>query len=354
MAEKQISPAERAERFQYSTRQNKHMLPKSTVTGGGQEIRFDLPKARLLSKLLIDFRVKLKIKHATRTDVPTDDFTPYKAIQKISLDCNNGFSPYTIGGVELAIYNALRLNPSIVFPQSTDRNGYCYMPNLSASPEGAENEMAFTVEMPVTLNDRDPIGLILLQSPETVITLAIYNAMGGAILSNAEGYEVEVLQFSAEPMIETFSIPAAQDSFPDIGTLKTVNHRTERFTGSGQNIIYLPTNTVHRKIAFYITDDNDVPFEDEDINSNIELVFNQTDTNYSMAPRLLRHDNELSYHFALPKGVYVFDFSNNGIPNYGGSRDYVDSSKLTELWLRFSSTKSGKVRLIFEQLSFAV
>lgn len=350
---KTISNSQRAENFQFSTRQNKHMLPKKTVSGGGNEIRFDMPKTRFLSKIMIDFRVKAKITHATRTDVPTDNFTPYKSVQKISLDCNNGYSPYTIGGVELAIYNSLRMNPKMIYPQSSDSAGYCYMPELRASSDGEINEFSFTVEMPIALNDRDPVGLIMLQSPESVITLAIFNANPNALLDNADGYNVEILEFSAEPMLETFSIPASQDAFPDIGVMKIVNHRSQTFMGSGFNTIYLPTNTMYRKIAFYITDEDGNPFEDSDINGTMDIVFNQTDTNYSISPRMLRHDNELSYGYKLPHGVYAFDFTDNGFPNYGGMRDYVDASKLTELWLKFPSVKPGRIYAILEQLSFA-
>lgn len=348
---KEFTPAQRGEMFQYSTRQNYHMMPKQTVYGGGQELRFDLPKARFLANIYIDFIVKIKIKHATKTEVPVDDYTPYKAVQQMSLDCNNGFAPYTIGGVELAIYNAMRLNPSIIFPQSSNPSGYCYMPELKASPEGEENEMRFTVELPITLNKRDPIGLILLQSPETLVTLKVFSQNGNAILNYEDGYDVTVTEFSASPMLETFSIPASEDCYPDISLLKIVNHRQQKFEGAGYNIIVLPTNTVYRKLAFYVTDDKGVPFEDDDINGNIELIFNQTDSNYNCDARMLRHLNELDYGYAMPKGVYIFDFSNNGIPNLGGTRDFIDTSKLTEFWLKFPSKKAGKVHIILEQLS---
>ena len=53
----------------------------------------------------------------------------------------------------------------------------------------------------------------------------------------------------------------------------------------------------------------------------------------------------------MPKGYYVFDFSFQGISNYGGSRDYIDCERLTTFELRFTSKVSGKATIISERIS---
>ena len=342
---------QRAAMFAQATRQNYQMLPEQVTNAGATTLQFLLPKARLLSKIMVDVEAKVKITHASETEVPVDDFTPYKIIRRMSLDLNNGFSPYVIGGKELAIYNCMRANPELVFPQASNDRGYCYMPELAASAGGTENTMKFTVALPVTLNDRDPVGLILLQSAETNVTLSVDIANGGDILDNASGYTVDIANVRIRPMLETFSLPAVTDAFPDLSVLKLVNSRTDQFAGSGQNIVKLATGTIYRKLAFYVMDENGDPFEDSDFLSNIELVFNQADVNYSINAASLAHLNESQLGFSLPKGVYVFDFSYNGIPNYGGTRDYIDTEQLTEFWLRFNSAKKGKVSVISECLA---
>lgn len=350
MAE-QISPAQRARNFQMQTRQNWQMMPEMVTYGGATNMRFELPKARFLAKILIDFKCKFTVKHASETTVPTDEFTPYKLIRSLSLDLNNGWSPYKIGGRQLALLNAIRLNPSIVFPQSSNPGGYCYLPTLVASASGAENEMRFTVELPVTVNDRDTMGIILLQANAMLATLSIDYANGNELVDYADGYDIEIKEIRCNPMLETFSVPANDMAYPDVSVLKIVNSRTEIFAGSGQNIVKLPTGTTYRKIAFYVTDDDGNPFADDDFLSNIDIVFNQADCNYSIKSATFRHLNELQLGYALPQGCYVFDFSNNGFPNYGGTRDLVDTEALTEMWLRFNSSKSGKVHVVLEQLS---
>lgn len=349
--QRKLSTQERMMLFSQATRQNIQMLPQRQTTLGASTLQFSLPKARLLSKIWIDFEAKVKIKHASGTAPTTDMFTPGKLIRRLSLDLNNGFSPYTIGGKELMIYNAIRDNPAIIFPQSSNAAGYCYMPQLTASSAGTSNDIKFTVEMPVTLNDRDLIGLILLQSAETNVTLSIDLANGNDILDNAAGYTVDIELIKVTPAVETYSIPAVANAMPDLSVLKLVSSRTDAFTGSGQNVIKLATGTIYRKLAFYVTDDNGVPFADSDFQSPIELVFNQADVTYSVRAENLRHINESHFGYALPKGVYVFDFSYNGVSNYGGTRDLIDTELLTEFWVRFNSSKSGKISIINENIA---
>ena len=57
-------------------------------------------------------------------------------------------------------------------------------------------------------------------------------------------------------------------------------------------------------------------------------------------------------YFELPKGVYIFDFSSGGnITNYGGTRDYIDTEKLTEFWIRTTTTTTGSVKVVSECLA---
>ena len=93
------------------------------------------------------------------------------------------------------------------------------------------------------------------------------------------------------------------------------------------------------------------PFEDSDITSNVDIIFNTADVNYSVPANVIRHKNEVAYGERMPKGVYIFDFSDNGIPNYGGTRDYIDTTKLTMFQLRFNSNKAGRCRIVSENLA---
>ena len=52
-----------------------------------------------------------------------------------------------------------------------------------------------------------------------------------------------------------------------------------------------------------------------------------------------------------PEGCYYLSFDYQGILGYGGSRDYVDAERITELAVRFNAAKSGKLTIVSEKLS---
>lgn len=351
MAEQQLTAQQRATLFGQATRQNLQMLPKQSATSGATSLQVTFPKARLLSKVLVAFSCTVNVKHASETTLAAPTFAPYQLIRRISLDLNNGFAPFVIGGKELAMYNMIRLNPDVVIPQATKSRGMVYMPAITASSGGTDNTFHFMVELPITLNPRDPVGLILLQNESTQVTLTCDLVNGAEIFNSPAGYTIAISSVTMDTTTETFSLPAIPQAYPDLSVIKLVSSRSESIAGSGQNIVKLNCGTMYRKLILYIQKTDGTAFADTDITSNLELVFNQADIPYSIAPASLAYKNESDLGYTLPAGMYVFDFTNQGIPNLGGSRDLIDTEKLTEFWVRFSSTLAGKVTVITETLA---
>lgn len=351
MAEKQqLTAQQRAQLFAMSTRENFQMLASQKASSGATTLNFDLPKARLLANIICHVKATVSIKHATATEISTDAFTPYKIIRRWSLDLNNGFSPFVVGGQELAMYNLIDMHPETVLG-GTDTQGYTYFPKPVVNTTGKDNSFEFTVQMPVTTNHRDPIGLILLQNDQTNVKLVADIANGAEVFENQEGYTVEIKSVEISVCTQTFSVPANANAYPDLSVLKLVNSRSDSLPSIGQQIVKLSTGTIYKKIIFMLLDENGSAIADDDIGSNIELVFNQADVNYSINPRMLRVWNEHQLGKPLPKGMYAFLFDYQGLVNMGGSRDFIDTEKLTEFWLRFSTTKKGKILIVNENLA---
>lgn len=351
-----LTAQQRAALFAQSTRQHLQMLPKQTAVLGEQVV-FTLPKARLLSRIFLNVKASIKVTHASSTSLACEAFTPYKILRRVTLDLNNGFSPFVIAGKDLALYNMLNSNPDLlnatIKGANADANDVLNAKAaLTASTSGTVNTVEFTLQLPTTLNQRDPYGLILLQNESTQVTLTadIITAFT-EMFGTASGYTIALQSLEVIPMIETFSVPAIKEAFPDLSTLKLVSSKTEDFVGNGQNIVKMNVGTIYRKLMLYVTKADGTPFEHSDITSNIELVFNQADIPYSVNPRLLAAKNTDDYGQPLPKGVYVFDFSTQGVPNLGGSRDIIDTQKLTEFWVRFSSNEAGHISVISECLA---
>lgn len=347
MSQNQLTPQQKAQLFAMSTRQNLQMLAKETATTTPKTLTFTLPKARLLSSLLVKVTGAINITGTATKGETANELDIYKAIRRISLDLNNGFAPFVLSGIECAMYNLISNNPSLYTSYHSD---YHNSPDLAGT---GKKEFAFVLPLQAALNGRDPIGLILLQNDQTNVTLTIDLGTGSEIMEGYTGQTgAELVDVSVMPMVETFSIPANANAYPDLSVLKLVNGRKDSMPTSGQQIIKLTTGTIYRKLIFRITDENGKPTETDFISSDIQLVFNQADINYSINPEMLRAWNVKEFGHALPKGVYVLDFSTaGGCIDLGGSRDYIDSANLTEFWLRFNTTGKGKIEIVTETLA---
>lgn len=351
MAE-QITAQQRAQLFAMSTRQNLQMLAKQTANTGASTLQFNLPKARLLSKVIVHFKGKVNVKHETLTSIDTTTFTIYKAIRRISLDLNNGFSPFVCTGEELALYNMLDKNGDIMSKASNYRN-VATKGSFTASSTGTDNAVDFYLELPVTINPRDPIGLILLQNSETNVDLTVDTCNGIEMFDDTDttGYTIELKNVEVSVCCETFSIPSNTNAYPDLSVIKLVNGRTDTLASAGEHVIKMSTGTIYRKIILYFEDGDGIPMNDREI-GNIEIVFNQADVNYNISADMLRAINTKDLGFELPAGVYIFDFSSGGnITNYGGTRDYIDTEKLTEFWIRTRTVTRGSVKVVSECLA---
>ncbi|MBE7054407.1 MAG: cytoplasmic protein [Ruminococcaceae bacterium] len=332
-----ISSAQRAQNFAQATRKNYHMLPSQTVTQEGATVQFNYPKARLLSKTLIKFDFKfndadLDILGYTEDGLVKDELVFYKLIRRISLSMNNGWEPFTISGRDLALINMCRINSSVI---NSVNNNLVKIDNVNG-------EASFVLELENTLNQRDASGLIILQNEATQVTLTVDFATN---IHSENGFSCKVT-----PMITTFTIPNYPEAFPDISVVKLTKSRTESLLNAGEHIVKMDIGTIYRKIALYFTDENGEGCEP--VKGNVELIYNTADTPISIDIDTLKFMNISQFGTNLPKGLYIFDFSGyEGFSNYGGSRDFIDTSRLTEFWARFTTTENCKCTIIQENLS---
>ena len=329
---KQISAAQRAQNFAAATRQNLHMLPSKTLTNFGESVQFNYPKARLLGKTFVKVEAKLKDVDApvmmTGSDVGAGKC--YQIIRRLSLSLNNGFEPFVISGRDLYLLNMVRMNNIAPLGQITT---------------DAEGNFSFMIELENTLNQRDASSLILLQNESTQVTLSIDLATEFKVADTS--YEIDFVKIT--PMLQTWTIPNYTNAFPDLSVIKLTKSRTETIAGSGEHVIKLDVGTIYRKLVFFVTDENGLGI---DLDTNIELIYNTADTPISIDAKMLRYKNASDFGFEFPKGMYVFDMSGYaGFSGYGGSRDFIDTERLSEFWVRFTTSQGCKVTTIQENLS---
>jgi hypothetical protein len=347
--QKQLSAQERASLFIKSTRQNYQMLPKQKVTSEDSTIEFTLPKVRLLSKLIIEVEGTATLTSTAGT-IARKRFSPYNVLRRVSLDMNNGFSPFVLNGEELFLFDKVS-NNSEIYDVSSNPKSNTFVENV-ASADGTDNRFKFAVELQNTLNDRDPVGLILLQSNTTNVTLSVDIGRMASMytLNESNGDTVTFKDLAVSVAVETYTIPPIPSAFPDISILKQVQSKRDLFS-SGVGTMKLPVGTIYRKMILKFEHEDGTPFTDEDFNGNIELVFNQADIPYSIKPSILSAINHKQFGQVMPDGCYIFDFSHQGLSEYGNSKNYVDTERLSEFWVRFNSEHHSRVTVVSETLS---
>lgn len=347
-----ISPQQRNANFAQMTRQKMQVSPMKTGSGAnmGDTVQFDIPKINLISRVRLLVTGNLKASHATATTFEPAPFAPFNLIRRVSVDLNNGFSPFILSGEEVYMYNMIR---DQAFTMKREEAGRAkVVMGTKAAAGGANNAVSFLVDLPLTLNDRDPVGLIVAQNQETTITVTVDFANDPNIVAGAPtGYTFAMSNLKVEPMVESFTVPPIAEAFPDISVLKLAQASRETISGAGQHYVDLPCGYTYRKMIFYITDENGKGVADSDLVGNIELVLNQADIPYRLTASHLAKINHEMFGMTLPQGMYAFDFSYQGISNLGGARDYFDTERLTEFWLRFNPSAKGQVRVVYEVLS---
>ena len=346
-----LTAQQRAMLFGAATRQHFQMLGMKEVSGGAQTVSFRVPKARIMQGVKLYVEGKINLKHASGTAYQVGELDLYRAIRRLSIDFNNGFMPVVCSGEEMALVNMLYPNPETIKANNNGKTLAQSAASWNASSGGTENDFSFMLDVPLTINYRDPVGLVLAQNAETNIDITIDIANAIALLgAGSTGYTADFTSLKITPMITSFSIPSDQRAFPDMSVLKIVDSRNETFT-SGQSYIKLPVGMIYRKLILKFEDSDGSPMSIDDITSNIELVLNTADVPYSVSPKMLRQINTMQAGIAYPDGCFYFSFDYQGVNGYGGSRDYIDAERITEFAVRFNAAAGGKLTIISEKLS---
>jgi len=144
--------------FNDATRREVQMLPQlAKATGGGNTVRVDLPRVGLLQYVFLAIRGTV-----AGTVNTANGLGMASIVRQVRLTANNGNDIFNMSGVG---YNYL-LRPHLdigddPLPQSTAYS--------------AVTATTFNLDMilPVAVNMRDPIGLLMLQSDQTLITLQV-------------------------------------------------------------------------------------------------------------------------------------------------------------------------------------
>lgn len=332
-----LTPAERAALFMQNTRQHIIALP-SRALPASSTVEFELPKVRLTSRILLEIQGTVGI-----GGTGTATVNPYGAarfIRNLRVSINNGFNPYQISGRGLLFEN---MTMNLGQAESVAEQ------NMLGNTRGvATNPFSLYLEVPLTLNNRDPIGIINTANQQTSVTIVIDTDTLASLFTTAEtGLTSDIRVI---PHVESFSIPQNPQAIPDMSILKLTQEFSQTIPMAGEVTFDLHTGLIYRKIIALFETAAGEGMTLEQV-GNLHLVLNQADIPYMVTPFVQRVRNHRAYSHPLMTGVFIFDFTGESQPNYGGRRDYIDTEQLTEFWLRTNTTVPGRLTVITQTLA---
>ena len=317
--------------FIQATRQNIAELPTQTYAAGSTKYSFVLPKVGLLSRLFLTIAGTMTTTAGTGS-VALSQFTGYNLIKRIRVLANSGSSIYDVSGYGTYVINRLSARQSVLtdslFDATTDALVY-------AAPvaEGA-NTWKLGLEIPIALNDRDPVGLVMLQNNQTQIVVEI--ELNAAYSTNSEYAPVLVTgnataAFSAGTIglsMEYFTVPRDKNDLPAINVIHQYTEESLAISSAGvQNISLLRGNTYVQLIHYAVLAGtlNSAAIE------RLRILYNQSEVPYNVNNQVQMLLQRKRYGSDLPLGTFVHDwYMSNGMPNLGNSRDFINSSSVTE------------------------
>lgn len=314
--------------FQDATRQNRRSIG-TIAFNGGQRASLDLPQTGILANLIVRVAGTLTITNGTggATLNAVEMGKPYGLIDRLHLTANSGTEIVNVTGKGLYLRNLIDKNNYLDLAASVLPEAVTGNPVYQFGTAAGTNTVEFTLKIPVAVNERDTLGMILLQNKETLLTLALDWA-NPANLFALTGTATVAFTGNAYVTMEYFSVPLSDKEYPDLSVAHTLLEDQVAVPGTGDVLYTVPRGNIYQRIMHRVVL-NAAPAGFDDVNT-LTLQYNQSEQPY----KLMGHDQlaiqRNRYKRDLPKGVYVWDFAYQGDPGYGGARDLVNSRAITD------------------------
>lgn len=319
-----------------NTRQN-FRARDSKAFALGDTLRWELPKTGLLSRAWLEINGTLTLTDAdaSMTLKDTMDGRPFGMVPEVRVTMNGGAEPVKSPLYHLFVRQLVSARsqfPDVVPAADNDElfvvGNPVYQFSTNAAAGGTANAVNAIVELPIGLDERNPLGLILLQNPDTVATVEIDTATAQQMF-NMVGADAVAWNGKATLILELMSVPENADFLPPITKLHKLKYYRQAIATVGDNVHnWTPGNILLRSIERVILNGVRAGFTDV---TRLGIVAQDGITKDDMPYRFQLYLQRMRYGRDLPKGVHVHDFSFQGVPGLGGTRDWIDTAELTQL-----------------------
>jgi len=315
--------------FDTSTRLTRVQLPAMvrTAVGGGNLTAIQLPKTGLLARIYLDIRGTI----AGTLSAP-NALGNAALLRNVRLTANSGLDLFNISGAGyhymLRNFQENYIDP---VPASTAR----------AAVTAAAYDVSMLIEMQI--NKSDPIGLIMLQNEQTVLSLSIQWETDALMATG-----VTSITGTAIPYMEFFTVPQDPKDWPPLTIAHQIIEDQQAISGAGVFTYNWPRGNTYMRVLHGCTLLQAVA----DAWTVAQLRANQSNFIENMTPALANEVYASDGHPAVRVlGVIPFDFyGSSGLQSFGKSRDFIDSSKLTDLATLITATGAVTLYTVREQL----
>lgn len=335
------------------------------VTSPGVPAQFQLPQVGLLANLYFQVQANVTVPSTGTpvTNVASPIPDPFRFIQRVRVFTNEGNEIFNVTGAGLyLIQRTLRStydprNPAVSLASSNTAAAIYSMP---ASPaNNGTYQINFGFKIPLSWGAQLQAGLIMLQNPQTRVTLEL--TLGNPATDLISGVTSVVNSLSVPVQGEIYAVPANRQSYPDLSMVMTTQEQLSPINNVGQ-FQYFPLlgNTY---IDWIMQFENNMGGSNADYArmvpasfSQLQLIYSQTQQVYSYSPSImLMRIREMLGGIDLPDGVFWWGLGDGfGLPEVGSPRDAIDTSQLTDLrlitTLQNVTLSSAQVRVIARQL----
>jgi hypothetical protein len=196
---------------------------------------------------------------------------------------------------------------------------------------------AFNVDkvIPIALNLRDAIGLLMLQSE--ALTLTLQHTWETAVGVGGAGTTYSVVP-TMRPFAEIYTIPNDPRDWPRIDVVNQALADSQVVAAAGDFEYQWPKGNVYLQVAHALG----IGAAGADGFSNVRLRVQQSDSIQNTVLTFLDREARRLRGRARVAGTVIFDMlATSGLGTYGLTRDLLDSGLLTDLATIITATGAG-------------
>jgi hypothetical protein len=312
-----------------ATRQNFTELPAQTVPEQGR-VYFQLPKVGLLSRMFLHIQGTANVTLGTGTAVLSER-TLFNLIKRIRLVANSGASIFDVSGYGTYLINTLSRKNSIPTDSPVDTGIKTLI--HSAGVSAGSNVWNAILEIPIAINERDPIGMVLLQNNATQLVLEVdFNPVYGVtdIIAPIKVTGNAVAEFTGKVgvMMEYFTVPRNAEDYPALNVVHQWLEQSDAISSAGVFNKSLMRGNTYMKLLHFATINGALNTADVE---RLRILYNQSEVPYTIDQITQLFLQRQRYGRDLPKGLFVHDwYMSNGLVGLGNSRDFINSANVTE------------------------